>query len=427
MIEIENFTDNQELLGFKLDSPTTSNEKEEKDHYIRIKGWILGKKSPVIGVELLHQDKIIQRADVSIHRSNVLQLYPESKHTENTGFFVLLNTLGLPNKSEIVLRAITKDDSPKIHFATIRYQRRIFKSDYNPILNPLLVNSLGRSGSTWMMRLLSNHPEVAIYNQYPYEVRLAQYWFDKLLFSHDDLFTVKGGKQIKQNSNYTQIFKDPEIVSWLNSSYKQEYLQHSLFFCQNRIDSFYSNQLNKEEKQLKYFGEKFSPQSFQILQTITEIYPSSKEIILVRDFRDMLCSIISFNKTRNYNAFGRKTRQSDSEYIQKVIKQQTEVLLARWQERKDKVYLVRYEDLVVNPIQTLTSIFEYCNIDSDLSTVEQLIKQASNDNDSLNNHRTTLSPKASIGRWRTDLAVDLQQICEEVIGDVLQKFGYSRQ
>jgi hypothetical protein len=141
----------------------------------------------------------------------------------------------------------------------------------------------------------------------------------------------------------------------------------------------------------------------------------------------MLCSIISFNKTRNYNAFGRKTRQSDSEYIQKVIKQQTEVLLARWQERKDKVYLVRYEDLIVNRIETLTSILEYCNLDSDFSTVEQLIKQASNDNDSLNNHRTTLSPKASIGRWRRDLAVDLQQICEEVIGDVLQKFGYSRQ
>src|SRR4029453_9232965 len=41
---------------------------------------------------------------------------------------------------------------------------------------PLLVNSFGRTGTTLLMRMLSAHPGVVVYNRPPYEARGGKYW-----------------------------------------------------------------------------------------------------------------------------------------------------------------------------------------------------------------------------------------------------------
>ncbi len=48
---------------------------------------------------------------------------------------------------------------------------------------------------------------------------------------------------------------------------------------------------------------------------IREVYPRAQEVILVRDFRDMVASILAYNAKRGYTAFGREHVDNDEEYI----------------------------------------------------------------------------------------------------------------
>jgi hypothetical protein len=43
-----------------------------------------------------------------------------------------------------------------------------------------MIRCLGRTGSTWLMRLLGQHPEVLVYRPFEYEPRLVSYWIEVL-------------------------------------------------------------------------------------------------------------------------------------------------------------------------------------------------------------------------------------------------------
>ncbi|NEP41891.1 MULTISPECIES: sulfotransferase domain-containing protein [Okeania] len=156
-----------------------------------------------------------------------------------------------------------------------------------------------------------------------------------------------------------------------------------------------------------------------------ELYPQAREIILVRDFRDMACSVAAFNTKRGYVDFGRQRFKSDREYIRTTIKSTAANMLQLWRERKEQTHLVRYEDLILTPEQTLSSIFEYLNLDNSSSTISKILEVASKDTPQLKRHRTSANPQESIGRWRQDLDSSLQTFCTEVCQEALQEFGYN--
>ena len=49
-----------------------------------------------------------------------------------------------------------------------------------------------------------------------------------------------------------------------------------------------------------------------------ELYPDARELILVRDPRDMLASILAFNRRRGFDAFGREDVGTDQEYVHRI-------------------------------------------------------------------------------------------------------------
>src|SRR5262249_45997404 len=141
------------------------------------------------------------------------------------------------------LRAAFEDGS-SIRFAAIRGRQASLRTDYEPALQPLLVTSLGRSGTTWLMRLLAGHPSVGVYRAYPYESRAAAYWMHAL-------------RVLSQPANYDQSahpdrFQDnlwwvghhpsnlvaggyPQVVQWLGRTYAEELAGA----VQRFIDRFY--------------------------------------------------------------------------------------------------------------------------------------------------------------------------------------------
>ena len=110
----------------------------------------------------------------------------------------------------------------------------------------------------------------------------------------------------------------------------------------------------------------------------------------------------------------------DPEHVGKSIA----ALLRDWQARSELVHVVRYEDLVATPIETLTGLLQYLGLDSEERTVDAMAAGASEVTPEMEWHRTADSSSRSIGRWRRDLSPELQAVAQAAFGPALEAFGY---
>jgi hypothetical protein len=212
------------------------------------------------------------------------------------------------------------------------------------------------------------------------------------------------------------------MTQWLGG----ENVEATAQLCQSRIEEFYLELARREDRSdARYFVEKCWPDEFTP-RTIAELYPEGREIFLVRDFRDMVCSILDFNTKRGVNSFGREQTGSDEEFIS-YLRGSAEQMIESWRSRRERAYLMRYEDLILHPEVALANALRYIGVAADAATVGGVIEAANTWLPATQrDHQTSASPATSVGRWRRELSVEQQQICEDVFGDILAEFGYDR-
>jgi hypothetical protein len=138
----------------------------------------------------------------------------------------------------------------------------------------------------------------------------------------------------------------------------------------------------------------------------------------------MLCSILAYNRRAGEDLFGRENFETDEDYVRGFVRDQASFVHAAWMERGDRAHLLRYEDLLSDPTNTLDSLFSYLDLDwsTDLLEASLLSDRAQLEQ---REHGTSTDGEKSIGRWRTELDPSLQRVCEESFGEVLANFGYS--
>ena len=170
----------------------------------------------------------------------------------------------------------------------------------------------------------------------------------------------------------------------------------------------------------RYFAEKSDPAAAWLTR---ELYPGMREIFLVRDFRDLVTSILAFDAKRGFFGFGRRPEDQDADYVRR-FRLSTMNLCHAWRHRADRAHLLRYEDLVRNPEESLRRVLEYLGLDASPSLVCGILDRIDQESEILIDHRTSSSALASIGRWRRDLPAAIQDVCHEVLADALREFGY---
>ncbi|HUE60096.1 MAG TPA: hypothetical protein VMO88_10975, partial [Acidimicrobiales bacterium] len=163
------------ILGQGIDSPSPGGTSYEFS--IEIAGWVVGRSQAATAVQILTGDKVMKTAPVCLVRQGVFERYPE--HPEPTGYSLHVGLIGLPQSFSLTIRSVMADGS-YVTLGRILGQRSPIRTAYAPRLQPLMLTSLGRMGTTWMMRLLSEHPAVVTYRDYPYEVMAARYWAHQL-------------------------------------------------------------------------------------------------------------------------------------------------------------------------------------------------------------------------------------------------------
>ena len=152
------------------------------------------------------------------------------------------------------------------------------------------------------MALLEQHPEVVVFRPFEYEPRVARYWAEVFgtLCEPGSYRQALGAVEEYDPEWWTGkrhqlppiTLEDPEIEQWIGGHGVEALAR----MCRGRIDAFYEHAAKMSGKQQpRYFAEKTLPETFS-LHILPEFYQRTKHVFLVRDFRDMACSILAFDQ-----------------------------------------------------------------------------------------------------------------------------------
>ena len=386
---------------------------------VRVTGHVLATSGPIQRIEAVVPNTA---------SPDVATRFPATPWAGQCGFSLLVDTLILHRVFEFGLRVVLANGTV-VNIASIGGERQALKTGYAPRLQPLIVNSFGRTGTTVLMRMLAAHPQVIIYDRPPYEIRGSKYWLHALrvLGTPTDARTQIGAamqfhedaRAVGGNPFYSSEFAAaPEVEAWSGSTY----LEGLAAFCQRSIDDWYlaaAAAQNQTAGPLVFFAEKHFPDLFPRL--LRDLYPGARELFLVRDFRDMVASMLAYNAKKGSGDFGRDRVDSDEAWLD-YLRQNFTVLHGAWRDRGETDSLIRYEDLVRDPGSVLTGLLTRLGLDSSPATVAQLLAAA--EAPELQGHGSSRSPAASIGRWRQDLPPEMQDMMNCGFTDLLQQFGY---
>jgi hypothetical protein len=279
------------------------------------------------------------------------------------------------------------------------------------------------------MRVLSEHPKIAVHRWHPYELRTARYWWHMLdvLAEPRDPYRSAQADVFQSNKSWVghnpfypePVCTTPGLAAWFGRNYVEElaaFSQRCAEECYRRIADA------QGQPDAVYFAEKHRADNLPWL--VWELYPRAKEVFLVRDFRDVLSSMLAFNAKHGRRVFGPDHIGSDEEFARYMRNTTLRQLARSWPKRQDRAHLIRYEDLILEPVPTVRGLLTYLELEHDDAAIDGMLERASRESPEMQRHLTSSGVAASIGRWRESLAPEVQAVCNEVFADVLEQFGY---
>ncbi len=276
------------------------------------------------------------------------------------------------------------------------------------ISRPLMVTSVGRSGSTFLMQLLGAHPEIAVHLKYPMESTLARKQLRGII---DESYRIcQDGFELNSEAEYGLEQIQSSLAAFADGVLREISRRYHL--------------LHQEQGERnvvpKYYAEKnLSPEWM-----VWEICPNAREIFLVRDPRDMILSSLAFNRKRGRLAFGRQDVETDLDYVAHRASMARPWVVEPWLSRNEQSLLIHYEELVLKTPVVLEKIFQYLGIEATPERVDTVIKKVQDSTEVIEKHTTTTSANHSVGRWRRELPPDMLAACNREFLDFLSTFGY---
>jgi hypothetical protein len=268
-----------------------------------------------------------------------------------------------------------------------------------------------------MMGRLSLSKQICVAEKHPYEIRQISYWATVVAtlagvadFEHSmhpdrlegDGFKV--GSSPFSHPNYADVFQTAE----LGTEYFRAYVPGQLRDVAHRVIEEYYIRLRGDQGKphAGFFAEKNNNLLQRTRNFARALFPDLKEIVLIRDPRDLLCSQLSYFR-----------REPDL-----AVRQITEAvyeLLRTKRDESDRVVFVRYEDMILDAEPTLARLADHMGIER-FRTPDDAKERSE-----FEAHATSESPESSIGRWRLQLSEEQRSSCTASWAEFLAEFGYS--
>jgi hypothetical protein len=390
-----------------------------------VRGSVVGSDAPVVRVELESGGAVIHATAANAPRPALAAERRDLRGAADSGFYATLGALDLAQQFEVSLYALLEDGS-RVPFGRIAGRRARVVSPVQPRLRPLMVTGPGRSGSTVFMQMLSAHPGVIAWPPFDEEARVATYWIDVLrTLARPDSFLRQVAPAGNLNDDWWLGRRDPrprslsdaDMQAWLSCGAVEDITSFAL----GRVDELYARLAARTgHGDAVYFAEKL--RNDIVSELAWELYEQAREIVLVRDPRDVLCSILASSRKRGEQP----PPQDVIGWIDASFAGRIAAVADSWRRRAGQAHLLRYEDLMLDPRPTLAGVLAYLGLEADTPAVDAMLAAAERGLPAMERHRTTPDPAASIGRWERELEPRVVEECERVLGDALEMLGYRR-
>jgi hypothetical protein len=282
-------------------------------------------------------------------------------------------------------------------------------------LAPVLVTAPGRSGTTLLMGLLARSPDIIAAELVPYELRLISYhaaaWHiltspaDLEHSTHPDRLEGDGfhiGFNPFHSPQYAHAFRKNAAVRDYFDNFAPSHIAAS---ASQLIREYYRRLADDRGKSgVRFFAEKGNNLHQPTRQFTRRAFGAVREIVIVRDPRDVLCSHMAYFSSSPEKAFTQLTHAAKQ-------------LLAIRAEKRSDIHTLKYEDMVRGDTGCFAALsgFLGTTISPEVGeSGEKMFRQ----------HATSTSPEASVERWRTNLPDELKARCASDWKKFLTEFDY---
>lgn len=266
--------------------------------------------------------------------------------------------------------------------------------------SPVFVVGMNGSGTTMLLDCLGRHPGLYAF---PTETRLIP-WLMARLPTYGDL---------TDDGNFRHLWDDVRrlpVFCQVNGNAEvplpEDWREHSRDLAAI-LDATYRFFARHEGK--RRWCEK-TPQHVQHLESLAKLFPEARFIHVVRDGRDCAAS------------FHRRWRRQPE---LTVFRWKKVVMAGRWQGTRlgpERYLEIRYEDLTVQPEESLQRICEFLLLPFNAAMLESAQPYLQTDSPGT---RPGLRPNS--GKWQRHFSPSILLGLEQIAGATLAEFGYPTQ
>jgi hypothetical protein len=355
---------------------------------------------------------------------------PDHPHAAQSGIRLDVSALDLPYRFRVNVRAVLADGA-RAPVAAIAGTRAPLRGAPGPGPAPVLITMIGRSGSTALSNLLCHHPDVAGFRTWETETRVVTYWADILRFlarpqSYERQLNagpdLTGDWWAGARPPYPEPPDDAEGLRAVGLSGVEALAS----FCNSQIGLVTGALASSAGKPgARWFVEKAAPEMLRsTAEVMEELDPRTREVLLVRDPRDMACSMRAYSRKRGFQGFGPSKDASIEDTIRWLSHSGAAGLVEYMQRRGPRLHVARYEDLVGRPRETLISLLEHIGASTDPDTVTEMLARLATERTQRAEHATSDSVQSSVGRWRSELTPAQRELAETLFRPHLEALGY---
>ncbi len=266
-----------------------------------------------------------------------------------------------------------------------------------------------KSGTTWMQKMLSEHPQV-----HCSETRLFGRYFDPSF----------GPSTHLPLEEYVQIlsrYYHPPCDGDQREAYFASLLHKMIETIANHA---------KEESGKPIYGEKLTPYvgtAQGVIEQLVGLGPELRVIHLVRDCRDVIVSGVAHWTKVIDNESEQEFEKSFAYFLDTWI--ETQQAMRSTKDRFAHVLRVRYEDMLADPIAQAQRVFAFLGADVADDVIERCVEQASfaklsGGRASGEEDSTSFFRSGTAGQWKEKLSQSQLEMIHSKAGALLAELGY---